>query len=194
MPSEYTTTTIIIASDGGNIPTYIATPESGCGPGVELRVLSRSPITVGLVAAIFGVLACSAATARVDTKVRVLLYSGSDPIRVGRVAAPVEIALDAQGDLVIAGRSHAKRWAPTGSGPWRVGSRIVRGEIIVRARRQRIEVLNRIVDADVSIRRPHHTEAGSVRIGDIRFVGLIDRKRREAPVAGRAVVLAPCIR
>jgi stage II sporulation protein D len=101
-------------------------------------------MTVGLAAAILGVLACSAATARVDTKVRVLLYSGSDPIRVGRVAAPAEIELNAQGDLVIAGRSHAKRWAPTGSGPWRVGSRIVRGEIIVQARRQRIEVLNRI--------------------------------------------------
>jgi len=112
--------------------------------GVELRILSGSPLSICLAAAIFGMLACSSATARVETKVRVLLYSGVDPIQVGRVAQSGEIKLDAQGDLVVAGRSQARRWAPTGSGPWRVGPRIVRGEIIVRVRRQRIEVLNRI--------------------------------------------------
>lgn len=63
---------------------------------------------------------------------------------MGSVAEPGEIKLDSQGDLVVAGQSHEKRWSPTGSGPWRVGSRIVRGEILVQARRQRIEVLNRI--------------------------------------------------
>ncbi len=101
-------------------------------------------MTIGLAAAIFGLFACSAATARVDTKVRVLLYRGSDPIQVGQVARPDEIKLDAEYNLVIAGRSHAKRWAPAGSGPWRVGSRIVRGEIVVQARDRQIEVLNRI--------------------------------------------------
>jgi len=80
----------------------------------------------------------------VDATVRVLLYAGSEPIEVGRVAAAAQVALDAQGDLQVAGRDHAKRWVPTGPGPWRVGSRIVRGEIIVQVRGQRIEVLNRI--------------------------------------------------
>ena len=112
--------------------------------GVDLWIRPRKSVSLCVVVTLFALLACTAATARVEPKVRVLLYSGSDPIQVGLVAQAGEIKLDPLGELVVAGRRQAKRWAPTGNGPWRVGSRIVRGEIVVQARGQRIEVLNRV--------------------------------------------------
>ncbi|HIK85422.1 MAG: SpoIID/LytB domain-containing protein [Myxococcales bacterium] len=112
--------------------------------GAEVRMLWRSPTAIFLMVTSFGLLACSAATARVEPKIRVLLYRGADPIKVGLVARSGEVRIDADGDLVVDGQKQAKRWTPNGHGPWRVGSRIVRGEIVVRSHRQRIEVLNRV--------------------------------------------------
>ena len=104
----------------------------------------RSLAVIVLTVASLGLLSCSTASALIEPKVRVLLYRGADPIEVGLVARPGEIKLDADGDLVVEGQKKAKRWAPTGPGPWRVGSRIVRGEIVVRSHKKRIEVLNRV--------------------------------------------------
>lgn len=111
---------------------------------VEFRRLSRSPISTCFALGFIGLLACSAATAGIEPKVRVLLYNGTDPIRVGLIAEPKQVRLDSRADLLIDGQPSAKVWTPVGTGPWRVGSRIVRGEVLVRVRRQRIEVLNRI--------------------------------------------------
>jgi len=93
---------------------------------------------------ILGLLACGTATARVEPKIRVLLYSGSDPIKIGRVTRPDEVKLSGRGGLLVDGREEASGWMPSGSGPWRVGSRTVRGQIAVMAKAGRIQVLNRI--------------------------------------------------
>ena len=101
------------------------------------------PSCLGLT--VLGLFACSVATARVEETVRVLLYEGSEPIRVGAVGAPEEIVIGPEGRLRIAGRASSNdHWAPKGSGPWRVGGRTVRGEVSVRLEGGRIQVLNRI--------------------------------------------------
>ena len=84
------------------------------------------------------------ATARVEPKVRVLLYSGSDPIRIGLAAMTNEVRLSPGGGLLVAGREEASGWMPSGSGPWLVGTRTVRGQIAVMVDAGRIQVLNRI--------------------------------------------------
>lgn len=94
--------------------------------------------------AIFGLVACSTATARVEPKIRVLLYNGSDPIRVGPVAAADEVKLSPKGTLVVGGHKRAHAWRPEGAGPWRVGPRIVRGQISVTIEAGQIQVLNRV--------------------------------------------------
>jgi stage II sporulation protein D len=93
---------------------------------------------------VLGLLACGTATARVEPKIRVLLYSGSDPIQVGRAARPDEVKLSPGGGLLVGGREEASGWMPNGSGPWRVGSRTVRGQVAVMTEAGRIQVLNRI--------------------------------------------------
>ncbi|MFP6656162.1 MAG: SpoIID/LytB domain-containing protein [Myxococcota bacterium] len=111
---------------------------------VEFWRLSRSPISACLAFVVVGLLACGVATAGVEPKIRVLLYSGTDPIRMGLIAEPKQVALASGAELLVDGEKSAKIWAPVGSGPWRVGSRIVRGDVVVRVRKQRIEVVNRI--------------------------------------------------
>jgi stage II sporulation protein D len=91
-----------------------------------------------------GLFACGTATARVEPKVRVLLYRGSDPIQVGAVANSDEVRLSSTGELFVGGKRRASGWMPAGTGPWRVGSRIVRGQISVTTDAGQIQVLNRI--------------------------------------------------
>lgn len=76
-------------------------------------------------------------------EVRVLLYDDTSPIQVGPVGATQDVRLGARG-LIVGGRAVGPRWNPLGSGPWRVGSRVVRGQIALRAERGRLQVLNRV--------------------------------------------------
>jgi len=116
------------------------------------RILSRVPARAALLVCVgltlVGLLGCGTALARGEGRgepqVRVLLYRGSDPIRVGPAEEPLEIRVGSGGTLLVDGRPEARSWVPSGSGPWRVGSRVVRGRIAVRQREGRIEVLNRI--------------------------------------------------
>ena len=101
-------------------------------------------LSICIAVSLLGLLACATATARVEPKIRVLLYSGSDPIQVGLAAMPDEVKLSPGGELLVGGREEANGWMSSGSGPWRVGTRIVRGQIAVTAEAGRIQVLNRI--------------------------------------------------
>ena len=93
---------------------------------------------------IVGLIGCSTATARFEPKIRVLLYSGTEPIQVGLTAMTDEVKLSSGGRLLVGGREQASGWMPSGSGPWRVGTRIVRGKITVTAEAGKIQVLNQI--------------------------------------------------
>jgi stage II sporulation protein D len=93
---------------------------------------------------VLGLFGCGAAAARVEPKIRVLLYSGSNPIQIGPSAQPDEVKLSSNGGLLVGGREEANGWMPSGSGPWRVGSRTVRGQVAVKVEAGRIQVLNRI--------------------------------------------------
>lgn len=104
----------------------------------------RLALSIGWVASILCLLACGNASARVEPRVRVLLYEDSAPIEVGPASQPVSVTLGPGGRLRVAGQPHDAAWVPDGRGPWRVGSRVVRGEIQVRAAEGRIQVLNRI--------------------------------------------------
>ncbi len=97
-----------------------------------------------IVASILGLLACGTATARVEPKIRVLLYSGSEPIQVGLSTRPDEVKLAPGGGLLVGGRKETSGWMPRGRGPWRVGTRTVRGQIAVTVETGRIVVLNRV--------------------------------------------------
>jgi stage II sporulation protein D len=107
-------------------------------------VVQRVAVSTGMLASVLSLLACGAATARVEPSVRVLLYNGADPIQVGSEATPDEVRLAKGGGLLVGGRKQSSDWAPSGAGPWRVGPRVVRGEIWVRAEAGRIQVLNKI--------------------------------------------------
>jgi len=98
-------------------------------------------IAVALIGA--GLLSCATARAGDAALVRVLIYDSADPVRIGSPEAAEEVRAVAAG-LVMGGRSIGTRWAPRGSGPWKVGSRTVRGRIAVRAEAGRIQVLNRV--------------------------------------------------
>lgn len=87
---------------------------------------------------------CGAAWADEGSEVRVLVYSGTDPIRVGHPDSAEEIRLEGERELFVPGQGRLRRWSPSGEGPFRVGSRIVRGRIFVRAAGGRIQVLNRV--------------------------------------------------
>ena len=108
------------------------------------RRLAIDALSTCLAFSVLGLLACATATARVEPKVRVLLYNGSDPIKVGRMTRLDEVKLSGSGGLLVDGREEASGWMPRGLGPWRVGSRTVRGQIAVMAEEGRIQVLNRI--------------------------------------------------
>ncbi len=116
--------------------------------GQDRRSRSRRAVSgalsICIAVLLFGLLACAAATARVEPKVRVLLYSGTEPIQVGLAAMPDEVKLSSGGGLLVGGREEASGWMPSGSGPWQVGTRTVRGQIAVTVEAGRIQVLNQI--------------------------------------------------
>ena len=73
-----------------------------------------------------------------------LFYDGSEPVRVGTASRLHRVELASHRSLEIEGLGELARWTPQGSGPWKVGDRLVRGRIVVRAEGGRIQVLNRI--------------------------------------------------
>jgi stage II sporulation protein D len=107
-------------------------------------IVHRIALSTCVVASFLGLLACGTAMARVEPKIRVLLYNGSEPIRVGSAAKPDEVKLSTGGGLLVDGREQTSGWMPRGAGPWRVGSRKVRGKILVRVEAGRIQVLNNV--------------------------------------------------
>ncbi len=88
---------------------------------------------------------CGCATARAEgpDAVRVLVYEGQGPISVGPAGSAREVRIARDG-LLVEGQPVGPSWTPGGSGPWRVGARMLRGQIRVRARSGRVEVLNRV--------------------------------------------------
>lgn len=58
--------------------------------------------------------------------------------------SPSELRVAPDGRLQVDGREVPQVWLPKGSGPWQVGPRTVRGEVVARIREGRIEVINRI--------------------------------------------------
>ncbi len=93
-----------------------------------------------LVFALFG---CVTAAAGGSDEVRVLLHDGAGPLAVGPASATQQVTVE--GDtLRVDGRDVGAQWVPDGQGPWRVGERVVRGRVVVRAASGRIQVLNRI--------------------------------------------------
>lgn len=90
-----------------------------------------------------GLFGCATARAGNPAEVRVLIYDSTNPVRIGSVDAAEEVRAVAEG-LVVGGRAVGTRWSPRGTGPFRVGSRTVRGRIAVRAEAGRIQVLNRV--------------------------------------------------
>jgi len=88
---------------------------------------------------------CGCATARAEgpESVRVLVYEGIDPIAVGPAGSAREVRIAPDG-LLVGGRPVGVSWTPSGSGPWRVGERTLRGQVRVRARSGQLEVLNRV--------------------------------------------------
>ncbi|MCP4906077.1 MAG: SpoIID/LytB domain-containing protein [bacterium] len=107
---------------------------------------ARRAAWVGLTVAVLiggGPLGCAAARAGGPTEVRVLIYDGTDPIAIGARELNTEVALSGEA-LVVDGREVGNRWSPRGAGPWKVGSRKLRGQIVLRAEAGRIQVLNRV--------------------------------------------------
>jgi stage II sporulation protein D len=104
----------------------------------------RLALSIGWIASVLCLLACGSASARVEPHVRVLLYDDAEPVEVGPAAQPFRVSLGTGGRLVVDGRARSEPWISSGHGPWRVGDRVVRGEISVRSAEGRIQVLNRI--------------------------------------------------
>jgi len=73
----------------------------------------------------------------------VLIYDDAGPVFVGPIENPSEVRLES-GSLFVGSRLVGPKWKPNGPGPWKVGSRTVRGRIALRASSGRIQVLNRI--------------------------------------------------
>ncbi len=110
------------------------------------RLPARSPATVLLLLSwllTLGVVGCANALAGGSEVVRVLIYDASEALDIGRThdASRVELI---DGRLISGERNLGSVWLPQGSGPWKVGSRTVRGRIAVRVESGRIQVLNRV--------------------------------------------------
>jgi len=84
------------------------------------------------------------AVAADSAEVRVLLYSGEEPVLVGPLGSVSEVRLASPRELYVQGQGRLRQWSPSGKGPFRVGEKIVRGRIRVRARDGLIQVLNRV--------------------------------------------------
>ena len=110
------------------------------------RLPARTPATVLLLLSwllTLGVVGCANALAGGSEVVRVLIYDASEALDIGRThdASRVELI---DGRLISGERNLGSVWLPQGSGPWKVGSRTVRGRIAVRVESGRIQVLNRV--------------------------------------------------
>lgn len=90
------------------------------------------------------VLLCGPAWAGASTTVRVLLYASSEPLRIGPIGAAGEVRLVNSRELFVPGKGRLRKWSPAGEGPFRVGDRLVRGRVHVRAKNGLIEVMNRV--------------------------------------------------
>ena len=90
-----------------------------------------------------GMIGCATALAGGPAEVRVLIYDSTDPVPIGSPKKTEKVRAS-HDNLLIGERSLGRVWAPKGSGPWRVGSRTVRGRIAVRAKKGRVQVLNRV--------------------------------------------------
>ena len=91
----------------------------------------------------FALFGCVTASAGGRDEVRVLLYDGAGPLVVGPASRSHQVTVE--GDMLrVDGRGVGAQWVPDGNGPWRVGERVVRGRVLVRAASGRIQVLNRI--------------------------------------------------
>ena len=89
----------------------------------------------------------AAANAAAAGDVRVLLYSDAAPLRIGSIDSVREVRLADARELFVPGQGRLRRWSPTGQGPFRVGDRVVRGRVLVRAHQGEIQVLN-VVDLE----------------------------------------------
>jgi stage II sporulation protein D len=93
-----------------------------------------------LLAALVG---CASARAAGVEEVRVLVYDEAASVRIGPSSSPHRVELR-DGGLVVDGRAVGSHWVPEGRAPWRVGSRLVRGRVAVRAHSGHVQVLNRV--------------------------------------------------
>jgi len=103
--------------------------------------LSGRTIGLGLIVVLF---CCGSAWAERSVEVRVLLYSGEEPLLIGRLDAVGEVRLADARELFVPGQGRLRKWSLPGKGPFRVGERIVRGRVDVRAHDGQIQVLNRV--------------------------------------------------
>ncbi|MCR9093563.1 MAG: SpoIID/LytB domain-containing protein [bacterium] len=115
-----------------------AVPRAHARAGARLRL--RATVPAILVAVLVG---CATAQANGGGGVRVLVYDGVAALDIGAAAEPHRVEL-AAGQLRVDGETVGSHWSPSGRGPWRVGSRTLRGRVAVRARSGRIQVLNRV--------------------------------------------------
>ena len=95
------------------------------GLGLRLGAALLVVLAVGLVG-------CATAQAQQGARVRVLIYDAAAAVEIGAEAQPSQVALSA-GQLSVNGETVGSHWSPSGNGPWRVGTRRVRGTIAVRA-------------------------------------------------------------
>jgi len=93
-------------------------------------------------AALFG---ASPAQAERAPTVRVLLLESGEPVELASPRQRHRIALAAgRSALVVDGARVGTRWAPSGDGPWQVGTRRYRGALELTSAPGRIRVVNRI--------------------------------------------------
>jgi len=115
--------------------------------GVALALTCGVPLIAvgaftGLFVAAVSVGIAGTAQAAEAVPVRVLLYSDAAPLRIGSVDSVREVKLADARELYVPGQGRLRRWSPAGGGPFRVGDRVVRGRVLVRAHEGQIQVLN----------------------------------------------------
>ena len=124
-----------------------STPQVSTKPQVSTnpRVSTKSGVSTiaPLLVLVLATLGCATAMASGPGDVRVLIYDSAASIPVGGSDSVAQVKL-VGGALRVDGRAVGDRWSPRGSGPWTVGKRVVRGRITVRAKGDRIQVLNRV--------------------------------------------------
>jgi stage II sporulation protein D len=102
------------------------------------------PVIVAMAVAALSFGLGAEASAKTPTEVRVLLYDSAEPVLIGRLGSSGQVRLADARELIVPGQGRLRKWSPSGKGPFRVGDRIVRGRVDVRADQGRIQVLNRV--------------------------------------------------